>query len=425
MARNCGGRVHNELLLLPKDGESVVPYRSGISLHGHTWHSQENLGFIGKLLGRRDMSRRWFANKKEQCLRATGIALELERAYWTPPLCERRAQEVEWRQIEQLGLRPMVSLTDHDRIDACVLLREDPAYRDTPISTEWTVPFGRAVFHFGIHNLPAKSARSLMARMHEATATADEEQIACLFAEFCEMRDVLVVFNHPLWNFFDIPAERFTFELTRFLESANEYVHAFELNGMRNHEENRAVIKLAAEWNQVVISGGDRHGGEPNAWLNLTNAADFSEFVEEVREGRQSTVLIMPQYAVPLGWRFYQTFTHVIADYPEHPEGRRRWDERTFHPDRTGAVVPMVSLWKDGAQGAPEFLKTIFGAAMMAARVPLHGLLRLWKRQENESLQLPPVAPAWTAPEAGTRARTGSEAAHEDYLYGNGEPAAD
>ena len=103
-------------------------------------------------------------------------------------------------------------------------------------------------------------------------------------------RGVLVVFNHPLWNFYAIPADRFRYELTRFLESANRYVHAFELNGMRNHAENRAALRLAAEWNQLVISGGDRHGCEPNASINLTNAADFAEFVEEVREGRQSTV---------------------------------------------------------------------------------------------------------------------------------------
>lgn len=419
--------MHNELLLLPRDRKSVVPYQSGISLHGHTRHSQENLGFIDKFLKERSFSRRWYASEKERCQRMTGIPLDLARAYWTPPLCERQAQAVESRQIEALGLRPMVSLTDHNSIDACLLLREDPALRDTPISTEWTVPFGEAVFHFGIHNLPAATAPALMAAMHAATAQADEKQIFGLFAELCAIPNVLVIFNHPLWNFFDIPAERFTFELTRFLESGNQYTHAFELNGMRSHKENRGVLKLAAEWDQVMISGGDRHGCEPNASLNLTNAADFSEFVEEIRYGRQSTVLVMPQYATPLGWRFYQNFTHVIAEYPGHPEGRRRWDERTFHPDRNGAIAPMVRLWKDG--GAPDFLKAMFGAALMAARVPVHGMLRRWREKENESLQLSPRR-SWKVPGLGTSGGAGPqerapEAPLEDYLYRNGEPAAD
>lgn len=412
--------MHNELLVLSRDKDSVAAWRSGVSLHSHTRHSQEGLGFIGAYLDQRPMTRRWYMGQREKCLRTTGIALNLGRAYWTPPLCERMAQDVELRQIEQLGLRPMVSLTDHDRIDACILLREDAAFRDAPISTEWTVPFGGAVFHFGIHHLPAASALSLMAAMREATALEDEDRILDLFAEFSQMPEVLVVFNHPLWNFFKIPADRFHYELRRFLESANRYVHAFELNGMRSHAENRAVLKLAAEWDQVVISGGDRHGCEPNASLNLTNAADFPEFVEEIRVGRQSTVLVMPQYAVPLGWRFYQNFTHVVAEYPSHPEGRRLWDERTFHPDRNGEMAPMIRLWKESA---PEFLKAMFGAAMMAARVPFDGLLRRWKQRENEGLQLPRI-PSWARANRQNGER--SEAVLVDeYVYGGGEPAAD
>ena len=416
--------MHNQLLILSRDRDSVTAWRSGVSLHGHTRHSQESLGFIATFLKRRSVSRRWFAAQEEKCRRTTGIVLDLERAYWTPPLCERTAHAVEQRQIEQLGLHPMVSLTDHDRIDACLLLRQDPALRATPISTEWTIHFGKAVFHFGIHNLPAESAQALMAAMREATALGDEDRILKLFAELSSLPEVLIVFNHPLWNFFDIPADRFTYDLTRFLESANRYLHAFELNGMRNHAENRAVLQLAAAWNQVVISGGDRHGCEPNASLNLTNAADFPEFVAEIRDGRQSTVLVMPQYGLPLGWRFYRNFTHVVADYPTHPEGRRLWDERTYHPDRNGCIVPMIGLWKNTA---PDFLKTMFAAAMMATRVPFDGLLRWWKQGENESLQLP-VAPPWApTARAGMRSSSdpASEASLEDCLYRSGEPAAD
>lgn len=426
--RDGGGRVHNELLVLSRSRDEVHPWRSGVSLHGHTRHSQESLGFIATFLERHPLTRRWFQDRKEECQHVTGIALDLSRAYWTPPLCERMAQKVETGQIEQLGLQSMVSLTDHNSIDACLLLRNDPTLSDTPISTEWTVPFGGAVFHFGVHNLPGERARSLMSAMHEATALADETRIFGLFAELCAMRDVLVIFNHPLWNFFDIPGERFDFELTRFLKSGNQYIHAFELNGMRSHKENRGVLKLASDWDQLIISGGDRHGCEPNASLNLTNAGDFSEFVDEVRDGRQSTVLVMPQYATPLGWRFYQNFTHVIAEYPGHPEGRRRWDERTFHPDRSGAVVPMVRLWKDGTRdGAPGFLKSIFNAATMAARVPLPGLLSQWREKENESLRLP-VTPPWALQGASARAGFSDrspDAALESCLYRNGEPAAD
>jgi hypothetical protein len=353
----------------------------------------------------------------------TGIDLDLERAYWTPPLCERTAQDVEQRQIEQLGLRPMVSLTDHNSIEANLRLGQDAVHADVPLSTEWTVPFGGAVFHFGIHNLPARSAQDLMAAMHEATFLEDEDRILKLFAELSATPAVLVVFNHPLWNFYNIPTDRFMYELTRFLESGNRYLHAFELNGMRSHAENRAALQLAVDWGQPVISGGDRHGREPNASLNLTNAADFAEFVEEVRDGRESTVLVMPQYAAPLGWRLYRNFAHVIGEYPEHPEGRRRWDERTFHPDRDGAVVPMRGLWKNGE--APDFLTSIFAAAMTTARLPFDGLLRRWMRRKNESLHLPAARP-WATPRSGADGFAERlEPAFEEYAYSGGEPAAD
>ena len=381
--------MYNQVLLRSRDRNAVLSFQSAVSLHGHTRHSQESLRFIATILEKSSLSRRWIAHQTQECRRITGVTLDLERAHWTPPLCERLAFELESQQIEAMGLRPMVSLTDHNSIDACTLLRTDPARQNTPISTEWTVPFADIVVHIGVHNLPPAQAQSLMAAMHETTAGADDSRTIALFAELCAIPDVLLVFNHPCWNLIELKADHFHYELGRFLESANRYLHAFELNGMRDHRENRAVIELAAEWNQVVISGGDRHGCEPNAWLNLTNAADFPEFVDEVRNGRQSTVLIMPQYAQPLAWRFYQNFAHVVADYPDHPVGRQRWDERTFHPDCEGALAPMSRLWKNGR--VPEFLETIFKAAVMGSRLPIHGMLRGWRNKENETLLVPPM----------------------------------
>lgn len=419
--------MHNQVFLLAKDQNQVLPFRSGVSLHGHTRHSQESLGFIGKFLQSHTSLKKWIDAQRTYCHRTSGISLDFDRAYWTPPLCEREAHALEERQIAALGLRPFVSLTDHDRIDACLHLRQSPESRNVPISTEWTIPFGRVIFHIGVHNLPPAGAESLMAAMRQATAAADERQIFRLFAEFCSFPEVLLVFNHPLWNFDKIPAEVFQYELDRFLAGANRYMHAFELNGMRCHDENRGVIRLAGAWNQVLISGGDRHGCEPSALLNLTNAGNFPEFVDEIRYGRRSTVAIMPQYAQPFRWRMYQNFTHVIADYPRHPEDRRRWDQRTFHPDRAGnAVVPMARLWK---VDPPEFLKTIFAVALAAAHLPVASLFRRCMAAAGETLVLPRDRQAHeTAPQAALRAALldgQPRPRRDDYLLGHTEPAAD
>lgn len=379
--------MHNRLLSLSTERNAALHFRSAVSLHGHTRHSRENLAFIGHFLNRHRPLRFWIDSQQDYCRSTSGINLDWDRAYWTPPLCERLAHQLESRQIEDLGLHPIVSLTDHDTIEACTLLRAQPGFDDTPISTEWTIPWGPAVFHLGVHNLPPALSQGFMDAMLDATARADQSRVLDLLAELDRIPQVLLVFNHPLWNFVRIDPARFSFELTRFLAAAGSRLHAFELNGMRNHRENRGVLQLARRWNQLLLSGGDRHGCEPNGFLNLTNAADASEFIDEVRNGRQSTVLVMPQYDQPLAWRFWQNFAHVIADYPHHPETRRRWDQRTFHPDREGNIVPMSRLWR---MGPPEFLGNIFAAALLAARLPVSRLLR---RRAADSLTLPPSAP--------------------------------
>ncbi len=256
---------------------------------------------------------------------------------------------------------------------------------------EWTVPFGQAIFHLGVHNLPGAMADGLMANLLEVTRFADESVVLESLAELSRMPGVLLVFNHPMWNFNGIPADLFAFELTRFLGRANNCVHAFELNGMRSHRENREVLRLAAAWEQLVVSGGDRHGCEPNAAINLTNAVDFSEFVDEIRNGKQSTVLLMPQYAEPLHWRFYQNFTHVVGEYPGHPEGRRRWDERTFYPNLLGEMVPLADLWH---VGPPGYLKRIFAAAILAANLPVRRFLQERGSGEIDSLLSPDSRPS-------------------------------
>lgn len=378
-----GGSVKNRVLFQSKCGNLRPFFETGVSLHGHTRHSFESLGFLGKFLEQRSLTRSWLGLQRERGRRNTGIALDLHRAYWTPPLCERQAYDLESRQISSLGLRAMVSLSDHDTIEAGALLRQLPDSQEAPISTEWTAPFGSAVFHIGVHNLPPGTASSVLAALLNASKAATDSEILDLLIELSHIPNVLVVFNHPLWNLNGIPAAIFRAELIRFLHSANGYLHAFELNGMRSYQENRDVMKLAAEWNQVLISGGDRHGCEPNAALNLTNAIHFSDFVAEIRDRRQSTILLMPQYQETLSWRMYKNFSHVIDHYPDHPEGRRFWDQRIFHPDLDGAIVPVIDLWH---LGPPGFLKKIFAIWLLGASLPIPAALRCSRCSPSEVL---------------------------------------
>ncbi len=69
--------------------------------------------------------------------------------------------------------------------------------KEIPISVEWTVPFGNAVFHIGIHNIPSAMAEDLMSTLSESTANADEQQITNLIAELSHIPSLLLVFNPP------------------------------------------------------------------------------------------------------------------------------------------------------------------------------------------------------------------------------------
>jgi hypothetical protein len=355
-------------------------FTAGVSLHSHTNQSRETLDFIAELStdwGVLQPLMRW---AERRCQRTTGIRPDYARSYWTPPLTPRLAFDLERTQIEdKLQLPAMVSLTDHDDIQAPMLLRSLASARQIPVSLEWTVPYGATAFHLGIHNLPSATGAEWMGRMAAFTAVPAAERPAKLLremlAELAELPGVLIVFNHPLWDLYRIGDAKHRLLVNDFLAVYGQFCHAVELNGLRHWDENREVATLAVQWNQVLISGGDRHGVEPNANLNLTRARSFTEFVHEVRRDRQSHVLFMPQYAEPWKHRILNSTLAAIRNYPDFPEGSRRWDDRVYHPDAEGNMRVLSELWRGGR--APVYLNAVLAFVRLLGAAPLSSGLRL------------------------------------------------
>jgi len=295
------------------------------------------------------------------------------------------AFDLETRQIEKLDLKPMVSITDHDNITAPMLLRMIASARQIPVSVEWSAPYGEQSFHLGVHNLPSAKATEWMDTLADFTANPSDGRLTEILKALDEEPNVLVVFNHPMWDLYLIGKERHQFLVTEFLQKNGNYLHALELNGLRNWEENREVRRLAEQWNMLLISGGDRHGVEPNANLNLTNAASFTEFVHEIRLEKKSNMLFMPQYAEPWKHRMLQATIDAVRHYPEFPQGSRSWDERVYHPDANGVVRPLSELWPTGA--APRAMSWLLGAMQLMGASPVSGGLRMvWS--EGRQLRL-------------------------------------
>jgi len=323
-------------------------FRTGVSLHSHTLHSEETLDFIYKLAS--SFPPMAFALQKgEARYRAAhnGASLDLTRAWWTPPCAPLDAWKLERNHIRYLlDMEGLISLTDHDTIDAPMHLRVLESCRAIPISVEWTVPFENTFFHLGVHNIAPGRARETMRELEEYTAHPKPAQLTDLLESVAANPATLIVFNHPNWDERGIGEEAHRNAARRFAAMHLKHLHAFELNGLRPWKENRSVFDLSAAFGLPLISGGDRHALEANTILNLTNATTFDQFVEEVRKG-ESHVLITEQYLEPFTLRILQNMEEILSDQPNHALGWRRWSDRTFYRHEDGTVRSLGDGWGD------------------------------------------------------------------------------
>lgn len=358
-----------------RDQKAAQVFRSGVSLHSHTNQSRETLDFVASFGNQYPIIRPLLSRMERRAEQAYGLRLNYAASYWTPPMTPKLAFDLETQQIEKLGVAPMVSISDHDNIHAPMLLRTVPSARQIPVSVEWSAPYREQSFHLGVHNLPSARATEWMETLAEYTANPSDARLIEILSALHREPHVLVVFNHPMWDLYLVGKERHAFLVGEFLQRYGVYLHALELNGLRNWDENRAVRRLAEKWNMLLISGGDRHGVEPNANINLTNAASFTEFVHEIRRERRSHVLFMPQYAQPWKHRILQSTIDAVRNYPAFPQGSRNWDERVYHPDANGAIRPLSELWPKGS--SPKWMRAVIGMVQMMGRGPVSGGLRI------------------------------------------------
>jgi hypothetical protein len=377
---------------------------TGVSLHSHTNRSKERLSFIPQLAQKCPLLH---AALEKQCKKAA-IPVDFEQAYWTPPLNPKQAYELEKNQIENvLGLAGMVLITDHDNIEAANLLHTAPETANIPLALEWSVPFCGTIFHLGVHNLPTVRAQAIVADLEEYTRNPDSAHLPELLAMLDELPDVLVVFNHPLWNQERVGELRDPRILDRFLNCSVRFLHAMEFNATRRVRENKDVVRLAERWKLPLVGGGDRHGCEPSGALNVTRAQSFAEFAHEIRQEQRSHVVVMPQYTVPLGLRTVRTLLDVIREYPEFPEGSRRWEDRVFYPDsrRGGTDRTVSALWKV----SPAFIEHIFSVVRVLENSTVQ---RAWERVFGRSRgsALPLESPAVASERSAVSSERSSEA---------------
>ncbi|GIU81330.1 MAG: hypothetical protein KatS3mg006_0394 [Pyrinomonadaceae bacterium] len=375
------------LYILHKHRDLSKEAKTGVSLHCHTQRSKEMLDFVPHYAEKLPIISYFWKKEREKYIKREGKGIDFSTAYWTPPLPEQEVFKIEKDQINRAGLNAMVSLSDHDSIEANLNVVQEEDNSIAPISMEWTVPFQYGFFHVGVHNLPKDRAISIAQQLLDYTFGNErsKEKLDSLFAMLHEIPEVLIVLNHPLWDIERVGKQRHEALLKEFLKEHGRWIHAFEVNGFRSWSENKAVIEMAEALGIPVVTGGDRHGCKPNTVINLTNSATFSEFVEEVRIDKHSKIVLMPEYSQPLASRQLQSFAEILALYPHFPEGRQRWFDRVFFDVGDGRGLNPLSaygwklggprwlrcaIWTLGFLGSPKMRPLFYLAMNKKDRVP-------------------------------------------------------
>ncbi len=368
--------MSHKILYKDRDRPLDEGFCTGISLHSHTLHSKESVNFI-KRLTQQSSFVHWLIYRLYRS-RSDSPTLEgeLARIWWTPPLSAGQALHLERSQIEdELQMAPIVSISDHDNIDAPMHLQLAARNEHVPLSVEWTTPFGATYFHIGVHNLPPKSARTIFGHLLAYRAEPRLALLDELMHELASMPGVLIVFNHPMWDQTGQGARPQAQCVYDFIRRYRDPIHALEINGMRSSSENQRVAKLAEEVQLPLISGGDRHGHEPNAMLNVTNASTFAEFADEIIRDGYSRMVIMPQYREPHLLRVIQTLGDVLSEYPDHSLGWVKWSERFFRTQMDGSVKNFTQLFESRAE--PIAMKYLVKAVRIITNKKLRPAFRL------------------------------------------------
>jgi hypothetical protein len=347
------------LHILREPGNLAEKAKTGVSLHCHTQHSKEMLDFVPHYAEKFPIIATVWRKERDKYEAKEGRKVDFTDAYWSPPLTATGVFEIERQQIHNAGLEAIVSLTDHDSIDANIEVNDKNADARAPISLEWTVPFDYGFFHVGVHNLPGNRAVEITKTLLNFTFVEENHTDAHLtemFAMLGELPGVLVILNHPLWDIEIVGKERHEALLKEFVKRHGRWIHAFEINGFRSWSENKAVIEMAEALGIPIATGGDRHGCKPNTVINLTNADTFEGFVNEIRVEKRSEVMLMPEYEHPLHSRQLQSFSEILSHYPDFVEGRQKWFERVFFDTGDGNGVRSLAShgWK---LGGPKWLR--------------------------------------------------------------------
>jgi predicted metal-dependent phosphoesterase TrpH len=175
----------------------------------------------------------------------------------------------------------LVTVTDHDSIDAAEQLRH---YPDFFLSEEVTCTTpSRTEIHVGVYNINDRDHGELQRRRSDVPA----------LAAYLQENRILYSINHV---FSSLTGRRTQLDFDLF----QELFPAMEtLNGHIPSMNNRSAGQLAEDWNKAPIGGSDAHTLETLAltYTEVSGAHSIGTYLEAVRQGRARVAGASGNYA--------------------------------------------------------------------------------------------------------------------------------
>jgi predicted metal-dependent phosphoesterase TrpH len=188
--------------------------------------------------------------------------------------------EAVYRTLKRRGMH-LVTVTDHDSIDAAEHLRR---YPDFFLSEEvtCTTPSGTEI-HVGVYGIEERHHIELQRRRSDVPA----------LAAFLHEQKILFSINHVFSSLTGRRTEQ-DFEMFEDLFPAME-----TLNGHIPALNNRAATQLANDWQKAPVAGSDAHTIETLAltYTEVPGADSIRSYLEAVRQGRGQVAGASGNYA--------------------------------------------------------------------------------------------------------------------------------
>lgn len=316
--------------------------RAVASLHSHSTYSREKLCFIPEVARRIPLVAPHFERGLAEFAKRYEQPLDFSLVYWRPPLSPAAVISSEREQAaHRFDLPVLASLTDHDTLEGPRSLRA-MGHVDIPLSLEWSAPYEGSLFHLGVHGIAPDCVNEIERALAAHTARATG-RLADLLSALSDSPETIIVLNHPFWDLARIGQLRHEANLLALLRRHGDWIHGLELNGYRTWTENRRVLSLASGFGLPLVGGGDRHGYVPNGIVNLTSAASWAGFAEELRVDRVSRCVVLPEYGAPWLCRILETASDVLRR--DVRTGRTSWEDRVF-ANFHGVEEPLRALWR-------------------------------------------------------------------------------